>query len=105
MADTVKSFGLKSVYGDPVTIEDVTLMPVGLVYYGFGGGSDAAEEEGGSVAGGGGGGGMVMPVGAYIKDIDGLRFRPNMITLLAVSIPVICVAGRALARVIRALKR
>lgn len=105
LGEMAKSVGLKSVYGDPVTVEGVTILPVALVYYGFGGGSDAPDEADGPAAGGGGGGGVAIPVGAYIDDVDGMRFRPNTIALLAVSIPVICVAGRALARVIRALKR
>lgn len=106
LADAVKSLGLGTVYGDPIDVEGVTLVPVALAYYGFGGGSDGGDEsEGSGAGGGGGGGGMSMPVGAYIKDIDGLRFRPNLVTLLAVAVPVIWVSGRALARVIRALKK
>ncbi|WP_111721241.1 hypothetical protein [Homoserinimonas sp. OAct 916] len=105
LADAVKSLGMGTVYGDPIEVEGVTLVPVSLAYYGFGGGSDASDEPDGSVAGGGGGGGMSIPVGAYIKDIDGLRFRPNLVTLMAVSIPMICVSGWAMARVIRALKK
>ncbi|MEO9095477.1 MAG: hypothetical protein ABI255_07625 [Microbacteriaceae bacterium] len=104
LADAVKSLGLGTVYGDPIEVEGTTLVPVALAYYGFGGGSDGGESEDSSV-GGGGGGGMSIPVGAYIKDIDGLRFRPNLVTLMAVAVPVICVSGRALARIIRALKK
>ena len=33
------------------------------------------------------------------------RFEPNVIALLAVSVPFVWVAGRALARIIRALKK
>ena len=104
LADAVKSLGLGTVYGDPIEVEGTTLVPVALAYYGFGGGSDGGESEDSGV-GGGGGGGMSIPVGAYIKDIDGLRFRPNLVTLMAVAVPVICVSGRALARIIRALKK
>jgi hypothetical protein len=48
---------------------------------------------------------MSIPFGAYVSDGTGLHFRPNIITLLAVGIPFVWVAGRAWARVIRALKR
>ena len=105
LADAVKSLGLGTVYGDPIDVEGVTLVPVALAYYGFGGGSEGGDESEDPGASGGGGGGMSIPVGAYIKDIDGLRFRPNLVTLMAVAIPVICVSGKALARIIRALKK
>ncbi|NQX10072.1 hypothetical protein HQQ80_00325 [Microbacteriaceae bacterium VKM Ac-2855] len=101
LAETVQKFGVATVYGDPVEVEGSTLVPVALRWYGFGGGSDGGE----SASTGGGGGGAVIPVGAYIKDDLGLRFQPNLVTALAVSIPVIVVSGRALARVIRALKK
>ncbi|PJJ63540.1 hypothetical protein [Compostimonas suwonensis] len=110
LAETVKSLGVGSVYGEPVEVEGVTLVPVALVYYGFGGGSDGRDDREGRDAesvsmSGGGGGGVTIPVGAYIKDESGLRFRPNTISLLAVGIPFVWVAGKALARVIRVLKK
>ncbi|MDJ0349241.1 hypothetical protein [Cryobacterium sp. PH29-G1] len=99
LADTFRSAGVKSAYGDPVQIDGVTLVPVALAYYGFGGG-DAGE--GGS---GGGGGGVTLPIGAYVKSGGTARFEPNVIALLAVGVPFLIVAGRALARVIKALKK
>ncbi len=103
LAETLTSNGIKSVYGEPVELGGVTLIPVALVQYGFGSGSMGDEDAHG--AGGGGGGGYSIPLGAYVKDSDGLRFRPNLITLLAVGIPFVWVAGHAWTRVIRALKR
>ena len=65
---TVKVF-----YGDPVSVEGKTIIPVAKVRYGFGGGGgwgtlpDKSEEDSDSEqsgAGGGGGGGMeVRPIG------------------------------------------
>jgi uncharacterized spore protein YtfJ len=101
LAETFRSAGVKSAYGDPVQIDGVTLVPVALAYYGFGGG-DAGEEGGGS---GGGGGGVSLPIGAYVKSGSTARFEPNVIALLAVGVPFLIVAGRAFARVIRALKK
>jgi hypothetical protein len=85
------------------------------VQFGFGAGSEGGvddgegdgddREESGASASGGGGGGMAIPVGAYVTENGRARFEPNLISLLAVSIPFIWVSGRALARVIRALKR
>ncbi|MCX7522171.1 hypothetical protein OSC27_07745 [Microbacterium sp. STN6] len=105
LAETVSKLGVKSSYGDPVEVNGVTVIPVALVQFGFGGGSDAGEGESDAVAGGGGGGGMSIPFGAYVRDINGFRFEPNLITLVAVSIPFVWLAGRAGARLIKALKR
>ncbi|TFD28529.1 MULTISPECIES: hypothetical protein [Cryobacterium] len=102
LAETFRSAGVKSAYGDPVQIDGVTLIPVALSYYGFGGG-DAGE--GGAVGSGGGGGGVSLPIGAYVKSGGTARFEPNVIALLAVGVPFLLVAGRALARIIRALKK
>ena len=63
----------KSIYGEPVERDGVTVIPVAKVGYGFGGGGGKKENEEG--AGGGGGLGM-MPVG-YIEIKNGeTRFRP-----------------------------
>lgn len=112
IADSVKHIGVKSAYGDPVEVDGATLVPVSLVWFGFGGGSDGAEHQGGSVAGGGGGGGMAIPIGAYVKTSRSLRFQPNVIALLGVllplvtmSVPVLFFGGRSMSRVIRALKK
>jgi hypothetical protein len=93
------SFGVKTVYGDQQDVGGVRLVPVALTWTAFGGGSDEAGN------GGGGGGGYAVPVGAYIRRGDDLRFEPNVVSLLAVGIPFVWVAGRALSRVIRALKK
>jgi uncharacterized spore protein YtfJ len=102
LAENARSFGVKSAYGDPIQVEGVTLVPVALVQYGFGGG-DAGETAVG--AGGGGGGGMSIPIGAYVKSGGTVRFDPNIVTLLTVAIPFVWVAGHALSRIIRAFKR
>lgn len=102
LAENARSVGVRSAYGDPIQVEGVTLVPVALVQYGFGGG-DAGEAEGG--AAGGGGGGMSVPIGAYVKSGNTVRFDPNVVSLLVVAIPFIWVAGHALSRVIRALKK
>jgi uncharacterized spore protein YtfJ len=101
LADTLKSFGVTAVYGEAQEIEGTTVVPVALLAYGFGGGSDAGD----GAAAGGGGGGYTLPIGAYIGDSLGVRFQPNPVALLAVGIPFVWVTGRALARVIKALKK
>lgn len=103
IADTVGSVGVGTVYGTPVELDGTTIVPVALASYGFGatdGGTDAEGE-----APGAGGGGFSAPVGAYVTRDGYTRFEPNTIALLVVGIPFVCVAGRAIARVIRALKK
>jgi len=101
LAETVTGSGIKSVYGEPVIVDGTTIVPVAAVQFGFGAGGAGDEDA----PGGAGGGGVAIPFGAYISDELGVRFRPNLITLLVVGIPFVWVAGRAWARVIRALKK
>jgi len=102
LAENARFIGVKSAYGDPIQVEGVTIVPVALVQYGFGGGGDGDTAAG---AGGGGGGGMSIPIGAYVKSGGTVRFDPNIVSLLVVAIPFAWVAGHALSRIIRALKR
>lgn len=93
------TLGVTSVYGEQQDIDGITLIPVALAWSGFGAGEDAERGSGG------GGGGFAVPLGAYIRKGDDLRFEPNLVSLVAVAVPFVWVAGRALSRVIRALKR
>ena len=93
------SIGVSSVYGEQQDVDGIRLVPVAVAWHGFGAGEDASGS-----AGGGGGGGAI-PLGAYVRKGDDLRFEPNLVSLLAVGIPFVWVAGRALSRIIRALKR
>jgi uncharacterized spore protein YtfJ len=118
LTDATKSIGVGAAYGAPVEIEGKTIVPVALVWAGFGGGngtgngnanspSDASRPLLGGEAGGEGfgGGGVSIPIGAYVTSEGQVSFEPNLIALLAVSIPVIITSGWAFARVIRALKK
>ena len=68
----------KTVVGDPIEIEDNTLIPLVNVGFGFGVGSgEGTEPEKGSGHGGGtGGGGGVKPVALVIINADGVRVEP-----------------------------
>ncbi|MDH3533057.1 MAG: spore germination protein GerW family protein [Gammaproteobacteria bacterium] len=68
----------KTVVGDPITIEDHTLIPLVNVGFGFGVGSgEGTEPKKGSGHGGGtGGGGGVKPVALIIINADGVRVEP-----------------------------
>jgi len=93
------SLGVTAAYGEQQDVDGVRFIPVALASRGFGGGADAEGQTGG------GAGGSVLPLGAYIRRGDDLRFEPNLVALLAVAIPFVWVAGRALVRIIRALKK
>jgi len=88
LAENARSVGVRTAYGDPIQVEGVTLVPVALVQYGFGGG-----------------GGLSIPIGAYVKSGNTVRFDPNVVSLLVVAIPFVWVAGRAVSHIIRAVKR
>ncbi|KIP53538.1 hypothetical protein [Leucobacter komagatae] len=109
IADTVTQTGVQTAYGDAVDLEGTTLLPVAVGGYMFGAGEGGAGTNAdGAIAGegsGGGGGGVALPIGAYVARDGYTRFEPNIIALLSVGVPFVWVAGRALARVIRALKR
>jgi len=101
IADKVRPVGVSTNYGEPIEVGDQTLIPVSLGWYGFGAGGGGDGDNGG-----GGGGGLSIPVGAYVRRPgQDLQFEPNLISLLAVSIPTIWVTGKALAKLVRALKK
>jgi len=104
LADTVSNGGVKVAYGDPINIDGNTIVPVAFNSFGFGGG-DAASDDENNLGSGGGGGGMSVPIGAYITRNGDTRFEPNLVVLLAVAIPFVCVAGWSASRIIKALKR
>ncbi len=93
------SFGVNGAYGEQQDVDGIRVIPVAISWSGFGGGSDESGN------GGGGGGGYAVPIGAYVRRGDDLRFEPNVVSFVAVAIPFVWVAGHALARVIRALKK
>ena len=101
LAEMLTTVGAKAAYGDPIEIDGKRIVPVAFLWYGFGGGSDEGEDA----AAGGGGGGATIPVGAYVTTGTTVRFQPNLVAVLAVAIPLTFVAGRALARVVKALKK
>ena len=68
---------VKSVFGEPITAGDKTIIPVAKIAYGFGGGtgSGGLEIKTARGEGGGGGGGVgVLPVGVFEVGPEGTRF-------------------------------
>ncbi len=72
----------RTVVGEPITIEDRTLIPLISVGFGFGagGGSGKAEakQKGEGAGGGTGGGAWVKPIAVIIIDKEGVRIEPIM---------------------------
>jgi uncharacterized spore protein YtfJ len=113
LAEAVPTWGVKLAYGETTTVGGQELVPVALVGFGFGGGEGSSampndspfpSESGVGEGRGGGGGGYAVPIGAYLSGPDGLRFQPNLIALLVVTVPVVTAAGMAVAQIIRAFR-
>ena len=110
LAQSIPSWGAKLAYGDKTTLDGHELVPVAVVIFGFGGGEGSGEKlessgdlpPGKGEGRGGGGGGYTVPVGAYVGGPEGPTFRPNIIALIAVSIPAISAAGWAISRIVAA---
>lgn len=68
----VEAMSTKTVIGEPMQIDGLTLIPVVNVSFGFGGGSDgpAGKEATGSGSGGGGGARMKVAGMIVVKDGD-----------------------------------
>lgn len=103
LAESVPSRGVTLAYGDTTTIDGKELIPVALVSYGFGGG-EGSEGPDAPTGTGGGGGGMSIPVGAYVESEGRVAFQPNLIALIAVSIPFVCTVGWAVAKIVKAAR-
>lgn len=70
---------VKTVFGEPITNGDKTIIPVARVMYGFGAGAGTGGvgDKSAKGEGGGGGGGMrANPVGIFVVDAREARFVP-----------------------------
>lgn len=69
---------VKSVFGDPITAGDKTIIPVAKIAYGFGAGAGTggAGERAKGEGGGGGGGLRAKPVGVFEVSAGQTRFVP-----------------------------
>jgi uncharacterized spore protein YtfJ len=72
----VNQSSAKTVYGEPITAEGQTIVPIAKVRYGFGGGSGRRSGGEAGDGGGGGGGAVARPVGYIEVSADGTRFVP-----------------------------
>lgn len=99
----VEKIGVRLAYGDAVELGHEQLIPV--AFWAGGSAEGTGEIDADKHAEGGGVGGVAIPLGVYVGDDYGTRFRPNIIALLMAAVPVVCVVGWALPRLIKALKK
>jgi len=69
---------VQAVFGEPITCENLTVIPVARVRWGYGGGGGRAETPPSDPASGSGGGGSVAadPIGYLELGPEGAAFRP-----------------------------
>ena len=67
----------KTVVGDPINVQDNTIIPLVSVGFGFGAGGGTGKESkhGEGTGGGTGGGGGVKPVAVLVINKDGVRLE------------------------------
>jgi uncharacterized spore protein YtfJ len=87
----------KTVVGDPITIEDNTLIPLISVGFGFGVGGGEGTDPGkcAGIGGGTGGGGGVKPVALIVINKDGVRVEPIKGGMASILEKVAEIAGKA----------
>ena len=74
-----KMLNSKTVVGDPIVVENNTIIPLVSVGFGFGAGGGAGKDPAGKgegEGGGTGGGGGVKPLAVLIINKDGVRLEP-----------------------------
>jgi uncharacterized spore protein YtfJ len=89
------SLTVRRVFGDPYTVDGVTLVPAARILGGGGGGGAGPEEGGTAPAGVGGGYGMrAVPAGAYVIRNGEVSWQP------AVDVTRIALGGQVVAVVL-----
>lgn len=82
LSEIEKVINTKTVVGEPLTLEGVTLIPLISVGFGFGAGGGSGkggEKQKGEGAGGGtGGGAWVRPMAVVIITKEGVKIEPIM---------------------------
>jgi uncharacterized spore protein YtfJ len=84
----IEHAGAKTVYGEPVSVNGKTVLPVATIRYGFGG-SSGGKGNSWEHGGGGGGGLMAKPLGVVEVTQSQTRFIPILSSrslLLAVGV-------------------
>lgn len=75
-----KVLNTRTVVGEPIVIEGITLIPLISIGFGFGAGGGEgkgeAKQKGEGIGGGTGGGAGVKPIAMVIIDKEGVRIEP-----------------------------
>jgi uncharacterized spore protein YtfJ len=104
LASILARVGVRAAFGDAVEIDGAAAVPVAVTAFAFGGGSGRLFPVAGNGSAGTGGL-LAIPVG-FLANRDGVvRFVPNAVPVLAVTVPLVCAAGIAAAAVTLAAKR
>jgi len=82
LGEIEKMLSTRTVVGEPISIQDVTLIPLISIGFGFGAGGGEgkgeARQKGEGSGGGTGGGAWVRPKAVVIIDKEGVRIEPIM---------------------------
>ena len=82
LGEIEKVLSTRTVVGDPITIEGITIIPLISIGFGFGAGGGQgkgeAKQKGEGAGGGTGGGAWVRPKAVIIVDKQGVRIEPIM---------------------------
>jgi len=82
LGEIEKVLSTRTVVGEPISIQDVTLIPLISIGFGFGAGGGEgkgeAKQKGEGSGGGTGGGAWVRPKAVVIIDKKGVRIEPIM---------------------------
>lgn len=81
MEEIEKVLSTKTVFGEPMTFGETTIIPLISAGFGFGAGGGTGKATSGGPAGegtggGAGGGAGVQPVGIVVIDANGVRIEP-----------------------------
>ena len=80
LGEIEKVLSTKTVVGEPMAVEGVTIVPLISVGFGFGAGGGEgkgeAKQKGEGAGGGTGGGAWVRPVAVIVVDKEGVRVEP-----------------------------
>ena len=82
LGEIEKVLSTRTVVGEPISIQDVTLIPLISIGFGFGAGGGEgkgeAKQKGEGSGGGTGGGAWERPKAIVIIDKEGVRIEPTM---------------------------
>ncbi|MFH1382083.1 MAG: spore germination protein GerW family protein [Chloroflexota bacterium] len=80
LGEIEKVLTTRTVVGEPITVEGITLIPLISVGFGFGAGGGEgkgeAKQKGEGTGGGTGGGAWVRPVAVVVVTKEGVRIEP-----------------------------